>query len=96
MDKKTEIIKKVLSIPLEKWQLKETKNAYPLHVTTINGVEILAYYRSGGAHFISINGVDFFDDKLINPFVFKLVQFTRDQEKKEEENKIDEIYNKLI
>lgn len=84
--KKEEILKKILEIPLEKWNGYETE---------LNGKKVIFNpTHSNHAKFFEIDGIEFYGDG-VNEFKYKLEDFNKQKNEKEEAIKIDELYKTL-
>lgn len=84
---KDEIIKKILDIPLEKWNGYEAELNGRKIIYRVTSVE----YRN----FFKIDGIEFFGDE-VDKFGNTLEKYIKSKEKKNELNKIIEIYNNII
>lgn len=86
MENKNEILKKILEIPLEKW------NGYGAE---LNGKKVIFNpTHTNYPKFFTIDGVDFYGDG-VNEFRYKLDDFQKLKKEKEEEIKINELHKSL-
>ena len=87
MTKEEQIIKEILSIPLEKWDG---------FFTELKGFKIqLCPVFSGSTTYIEIDGVAFHSNEF-HLLQFELLSFQHDKKKNTQQHKIDLIHNKLF